>query len=417
MNGAMGIANAQRMLEYIRTLAQFISQPEYAPVIQMFGFINEPNANALGKSAVGSFYLEAYKIIRDITGIGQGKGPMLSIHDGFIGIQNWYDFLPGADRLALDQHTYMVFVDQPQGTLSSIVRQACGWWARTTNNTSIQYGVNVAGEWSAATNDCGKWINSVGSGSRYDGSLAGYTGPTPGSCSYWNDWTQWNQSTIDDIQHFVLASMDSLQNYFFWTWKIGNSTGPIAQVNPFWHYRLGLQHGWVPKDPRMAVGVCAGDGVSGDDFSGTYASAYMTGGPVPAPSPARRATRGLRHRSLACPPRPCLCCRSTPRPAHPSPCPPRRTRLPAAPPRRPSTPDQAGSLPPQRSSTRPTRPSRAAPTRQSTTPSPPPSPEAPAEPASTRSYPARPPLLPPKSPFGSAHSHLYYNHPLTNNAW
>jgi glucan 1,3-beta-glucosidase len=106
----MGLANAQRMLDYIRTLAQFISQPEYAPVVQMFGFINEPNGNGLGKAAIGSFYMEAYKIIREVTGIGEGNGAMLSMHDGFLGMTSWFGFMTGADRLALDQHSYMVSV-------------------------------------------------------------------------------------------------------------------------------------------------------------------------------------------------------------------------------------------------------------------------------------------------------------------
>lgn len=41
LNGVMGIANAQRMLDYIRIIAEFISQPEYKDVVQMFGVINE----------------------------------------------------------------------------------------------------------------------------------------------------------------------------------------------------------------------------------------------------------------------------------------------------------------------------------------------------------------------------------------
>lgn len=112
MNGASGLVNAQRALDYIRTLAQFISQPEYAPVIPMFGFINEPNANGLGQRAVGSFYHEVHNMVREITGFGEGNGPFLSFHDGFIGIGQWYDFLPGADRLAVDQHPYMVSVSR-----------------------------------------------------------------------------------------------------------------------------------------------------------------------------------------------------------------------------------------------------------------------------------------------------------------
>ncbi|OWZ33521.1 glucan 1,3-beta-glucosidase [Cryptococcus neoformans AD2-60a] len=278
MNGVMGLANAQRSLDYIRTLAQFIAQPEYAPVIQMFGFLNEPNGNAISKGPVASFYIEAHNIIRDITGIGSGNGPMLSMHDGFLGVTAWYGDLAGADRMMLDQHTYMVFQDQPQGTLDTLKTMPCQWWASSTNTTSQQWGPNTAGEWSAAWNDCGKWVNNVGSGSRYDGTYDGYANKATGSCDYWNDYTQWNQSTIDALNHFVSGSMDALQNFFFWTWKIGNSTDAIQQPNPFWHYRLGLEKGWIPKDPRTVAGTCQADGVSMNNFDGTFSNAYVTGG-------------------------------------------------------------------------------------------------------------------------------------------
>lgn len=35
----MGIANAQRGLEVIRTIMEFISQPEYQEVVAMFGLV------------------------------------------------------------------------------------------------------------------------------------------------------------------------------------------------------------------------------------------------------------------------------------------------------------------------------------------------------------------------------------------
>ena len=41
----MGFANAQRTLEYIRVLTEFISQPQYSNVVQMFGIVNEPLAS------------------------------------------------------------------------------------------------------------------------------------------------------------------------------------------------------------------------------------------------------------------------------------------------------------------------------------------------------------------------------------
>ena len=46
-------------------------------------------------------YLQAYETIRGITGIGEGNGPMIAMHDGFAGVSNWAGFLAGSDRIAL----------------------------------------------------------------------------------------------------------------------------------------------------------------------------------------------------------------------------------------------------------------------------------------------------------------------------
>lgn len=75
------------------------------------------------------------------------------------------------------------------------------------------------------------------------------------------------------------GSMDALQNWFFWTWKIGNSTTQSPpEVNPFWHYRLGWLNGWIPTDPRTAAGTCIAQGIAPVPFDGTYSEPYMTGG-------------------------------------------------------------------------------------------------------------------------------------------
>ncbi|WVQ73941.1 hypothetical protein IAR50_003522 [Cryptococcus sp. DSM 104548] len=278
LKGVMGLANAQRSLDYIRTITQFIVQEEYTDVIPLWSFINEPNGNAIGKEVIGSFYLEVHDMIRDITGYGKGNGPNLAMHDGFLGVSSWYDYLPGADRMVLDQHSYMVFQDQPTGELDALKLMPCQWWASGTNTTSNTFGPTIAGETSAAWNDCGKWVNNVGAGSRYDGTYEGYSGKAIGSCDYWNDYTQWNQSTVDALNHFMLGTMDAMQNFFFWTWKIGNSTdADVPQPNPFWHYRLGLEHGWMPKDPRQAAGTCLADGVTENAFNGTYANDWVYG--------------------------------------------------------------------------------------------------------------------------------------------
>lgn len=120
----MGIINAQRTLNYIRTLTEFISQPEYSNVIPMFSFLNEARMADIGAPQMRSLcvptacirvdrthpshsYLAAYQMIRGVTGVG--RGPMLAIHDGFADTTLWAGFIPGADRLALDTHPYMAF--------------------------------------------------------------------------------------------------------------------------------------------------------------------------------------------------------------------------------------------------------------------------------------------------------------------
>lgn len=54
LNGPMGVANAQRTLEYIRVITEFISQPEYEPVVQAFGMVNEPLLGIIGRDPLNS---------------------------------------------------------------------------------------------------------------------------------------------------------------------------------------------------------------------------------------------------------------------------------------------------------------------------------------------------------------------------
>lgn len=82
--------------------------------------------------------------------------------------------------------------------------------------------------------------------------------------------------------------MESLQNWFFWTWKIGPSSKTGTVSAPFWSYQLGLTNGWVPTDPREAIGKCNSIGAPLDKpFSGTF-QAWQTGGD-PAAKPTAAA--------------------------------------------------------------------------------------------------------------------------------
>jgi glucan 1,3-beta-glucosidase len=54
LNGVMGLANAERALNYIRVIAEFISQPEWQPVVPVFSIMNEPLLSTIGKDQLTS---------------------------------------------------------------------------------------------------------------------------------------------------------------------------------------------------------------------------------------------------------------------------------------------------------------------------------------------------------------------------
>jgi len=224
---------------------------------------------------ITSFYLETHNMIRDITGYGAGKGPFLTVHDGFRGISTSNGFLPGTDRVGLDTHPYFAFDGTPNiepiatGTGAAAggkwPKEACSRWAESMNNSRVDMGVTVAGEWSLGFNDCGLFLRGVNTPAVYGG-----------DCAQWQDASGWDDATKAGLTALAMAQMDTFGDYFFWTWKIGNSTNNRVE-SPLWSYQLGLQGGWMPADPRQAVGKCAELGVEGTPFDGTF-KPWMTGG-------------------------------------------------------------------------------------------------------------------------------------------
>jgi len=255
--GPMGLANAQRALDHIRIIAEFISQPEYSSVVTMFGITNEPRAVFIGNTQIQAFYLQAYEIVRKASGIGAGNGPIISYHDAFLTQAQWAGFLPGADRIALDDHPYLCFNTQSSAPISTYATTPCTSWGSGVNTSMSAFGLTMAGEFSNAVTDCGLWVNGVGQGIRYEGTfVADPSFQSVGSCDVWTDWQAYDQSTKDAIKQYSMASMDALQNWFFWTWKIGNSSVSGVVESPAWSYQLGLEQGWMPTDPRTAYGTC-----------------------------------------------------------------------------------------------------------------------------------------------------------------
>ncbi|KAF9260539.1 glycoside hydrolase family 5 protein [Marasmius fiardii PR-910] len=290
LNGVMGVANAQRALNYIRIFTEFISQPEYNNLVPIFGIVNEALVDVIGKDSLKSFYLEAHKMIRGITGVGEGKGAYISIHDGFQDITSWAGFLPGADRLMMDSHPYFAFGNGPNNDPIATgtgleaggiwPQQACNAWGPSLNKSRTGFGVTIAGEFSNGYNDCGLFLRGVPGSHTYGG-----------DCSLYQDSSNWNETLKAGLKAYAMASMDATRDYFFWTWKIGNSSANNRVEAPLWSYQLGLENGWMPTDPREADGYCAKLGITDASFSGQYDS-WMTGG-VGAGTIAAAATVGF----------------------------------------------------------------------------------------------------------------------------
>ncbi|GAA5832811.1 hypothetical protein JCM5353_008342 [Sporobolomyces roseus] len=268
LNGVMGIANAQRTLNIIRTVTEFISQPEYKNVVPMFSVLNEPYAATIGVDMLRHFYIETYEMMRSIGGTGANNGPFLAFHDGFVNMAQtveqggWDGFLNGWDRVAMDSHRYLCFSEPNNYGLTYQASLPCNYWAENMNISTNAFGLTIGGEWSLAINDCGKWLNNVGNGQRYDGTYfvpGNTTAPAfqaVGSCTEWNNWEAWNSTTKNGLRMVAEAHMDALRHWFFWTWKTGFSSTLGKIANPMWNYQLGLEQGWIPENPRQALGAC-----------------------------------------------------------------------------------------------------------------------------------------------------------------
>ncbi|KAF7315004.1 Glycoside hydrolase family 5 protein [Mycena indigotica] len=276
LNGPMGAANAQRAVDVIRIITQFIAQEEWKDVVQIFGVMNEPRIAVIGQDALYSFNLHIHDMMRNITGVGAGHGPYISFHDGFDGVSNWAGFLPGSDRVILDTHPYFAFNNQPNnepiatGTNRNTAggewpARACRAWGPMIEQSRSGFGVTIAGEFSNGYNDCGLFLTGVNGRQSYGG-----------DCSFWEDASQWDAATKAGVQAFAEASMDALGDWFFWTWRIGEARDGIVR-SPLWSYKAGLEGGWMPKDPRTVTGKCAAVGVRGSRFDGSF-SAWQTGG-------------------------------------------------------------------------------------------------------------------------------------------
>lgn len=142
----------------------------------------------------------------------------------------------------MDQHNYLGFSTPSNDSIGYQATKPCVYWAMNYNNSMTNFGLSYSGEFSLAVNDCGVYLNNVGNGARFDGTYIAPGSTTPtfeavGDCTTWNDWPSWDQDRKDGLVQVAYAHMDATQNWFMWTWKIGNSIKTGFAPNPMWHMK------------------------------------------------------------------------------------------------------------------------------------------------------------------------------------
>ncbi|KAJ7882227.1 glycoside hydrolase superfamily [Mycena olivaceomarginata] len=219
LNGVLGYATGQCMLDYMRIVVESISQPEYEDLIPMFSIVNEALARRRN-------YLQACNMMRGITGYGAGNGPFISIHDGFQGTPWWTGSRPppppSSDRIILHMHPYFAFDGAPNDSpiatsadpLGAGPKQACSLRGSSLNT-------NGRGKGRMWRYDCLFWMEMdadfffnpagarSGCRSRVETARCSRTrahGPTPPKLA---------------PSSFALASMDTPRDWFFSIRKIG----------------------------------------------------------------------------------------------------------------------------------------------------------------------------------------------------
>ncbi|GAB7338218.1 hypothetical protein MBLNU457_4555t1 [Dothideomycetes sp. NU457] len=260
LNGTDGQINADRTTDIHDQLSTFFAQPRYKNIIAIYGLVNEPRMTFLDTTAVLGWTTKTVNTVRN-----NNITALIAFGDGFMGLANWQGKLQNLPNLILDVHQYVIFnVEQITLNHHNKTNFACAGWtaqSKQSMNRATGFGPTICGEWSQADTDCAQYLNNVGVGSRWEGTLN--MANTPGgstnqsvlsptcptannpicSCEDANaDPANYSPEYKTWLLQFAEAQMRSFEygwGWFYWTWKTETATQ--------WSYRDGLAAGILPQ--------------------------------------------------------------------------------------------------------------------------------------------------------------------------
>lgn len=258
LNNENGDIYGQRSLEVHAALAEFFSQPRYTNLVTIYGLANEPRMSGLNENKVIEWTKNAYNMVRS-----KGFQGVISFGDGFRGVGAWHGEFEAESfpKMALDVHQYTIFDNGLlQLSHSEKMKFVCNVWTndmRHSTNLITGHGPTFVGEWSQADNDCTKYLNNVGAGSRWEGDLyqpnpdklswMACNGNTDCTCSLSNvDPQTYSPAYKQFLLDFAEAQMDSFENNggwgsIYWTWD----TERIESSQ--WSYKKSRDAGTMPR--------------------------------------------------------------------------------------------------------------------------------------------------------------------------
>lgn len=276
ISGPNGAQNAQRTLDIHTQLATFFAQDRYKNIITIYGLVNEPKMLVIPEQSVVDWNTKAVQVIRDA-----GVSAYLAFGDGFLALTDWQGVFQDVDpKLLLDTHQYQIFnVGQLSMNHHDRIRLACSGWSgliRGSNNPETGWGPTIDGEWSQADTDCTQYLNNVGVGSRWTGTLnmndpeMNVLTPAcpsePCSCAQAiGEPSQYSSEYKQFLQMYAEAQMNSFEQawgWFYWTWKTENAVQ--------WSWKLGLEAGILPSDARSPTFKCEANDIPEFSSLGSY---------------------------------------------------------------------------------------------------------------------------------------------------
>ncbi|KAJ1957463.1 hypothetical protein EC988_000821 [Linderina pennispora] len=240
--------NIDRAMDVLTKLADLANK--WPDVVYAIEAINEPSKYSTPLEKVRSFYEEAYTTVRNIA-----PDLMFMTHDTFADTHEWNVLVNTTwENHVMDSHLYQMFnewvVTFNESTHINLVYD-------TAKNITIFDNTTrrvVVGEFSVATHDCTKYINGLGRGTRWEGTLPDMTKPncptTNCTCTgnYGSDYTQFTDEYKAFLKNYMDAQLDvydgQLLGWFYWNFR--------TEGAPEWDYLLGVEQGWIPKFPRTA---------------------------------------------------------------------------------------------------------------------------------------------------------------------